>query len=512
MTADTNSPLLGLLLMGTGNDNNSWGDNHNSNVTLLLEQAVADAVSIATTGGTLTLSATQARYNTIRLTGTLASDLVVVVPDTNKTYRFRNSTTGNGFFTRLKCATGSAEVNLPHAGKTTAVTAIGGVPYRDDSSEVGRYVYDAASAPGDVLECNGASMLRASLPELFAKIGTNYGSVDALHFNLPDAYTTGRFLRSRNASVAVGTQQANQNKSHTHTGSGTTSSMSGNTTHTHTGSGTTSGISVGHTHTFTSGGMNSNNLHSHTGSGTTSGVSAFHTHSVSGTSASGGVDHSHTGSGTTSGVSADHSHSGTTSGASVSMSHSHTVSGTTATESVNHTHTTPEFITSVNNGGGANQGNLVNTVGGSAANLVSGVESATHTHTWSGTSSTVDLAHTHTITTGGASVDHSHTYSFTTSGASAYLHTHTFSATTGGDSVDHSHTYSFTTSTVDINHTHSGTTDGQSVDHTHTYSFTTSANTTIDHTHTYSFTTSTGSADGTEARPETLVGVLCIRY
>jgi len=36
------------------------------------------------------------------------------------------------------------------------------------------------------LPCDGSSLLRSDYPDLFAVIGTTYGSVDSTHFNLPD--------------------------------------------------------------------------------------------------------------------------------------------------------------------------------------------------------------------------------------------------------------------------------------------------------------------------------------
>lgn len=48
--------------------------------------------------------------------------------------------------------------------------------------------------PVGYLECNGASLVRTDYAELFAVIGTMYGTVDGTHFNLPDY--RGRFLRS----------------------------------------------------------------------------------------------------------------------------------------------------------------------------------------------------------------------------------------------------------------------------------------------------------------------------
>lgn len=51
--------------------------------------------------------------------------------------------------------------------------------------------------PGNWLSADGASLLRADYPALFAAIGTTYGAADGTHFNLPD-------LQSR-ILVGVGT-------------------------------------------------------------------------------------------------------------------------------------------------------------------------------------------------------------------------------------------------------------------------------------------------------------------
>lgn len=91
-----------------------------------------------------------------------------------------------------------------------------------------------ASVPGGFLYCNGASLLRSAYPELFAAIGTAWGSADSLHFNLPDI--RGRALRGRNngsgndpdaasrtasntggaTGDAVGTVQSDEFVSHAH--------------------------------------------------------------------------------------------------------------------------------------------------------------------------------------------------------------------------------------------------------------------------------------------------------
>ena len=47
--------------------------------------------------------------------------------------------------------------------------------------------YAGTGAPTGYLLQNGASLLRADYPALFAAIGTTYGAVDGTHFTLPTA-------------------------------------------------------------------------------------------------------------------------------------------------------------------------------------------------------------------------------------------------------------------------------------------------------------------------------------
>jgi len=47
-------------------------------------------------------------------------------------------------------------------------------------------IYSGTGTPAHWLRCEGGSVLRATYPELFAVIGTIYGSVDGTHFTLPD--------------------------------------------------------------------------------------------------------------------------------------------------------------------------------------------------------------------------------------------------------------------------------------------------------------------------------------
>lgn len=89
-------------------------------------------------------------------------------------------------------------------------------------------------APTGYLKCNGAAVSRTSYSDLFSAIGTTFGGGNgSTTFNLPDL--RGEFVRGWDDGRGVdsgrvlGSAQAGQNASHTH--SGTTSSDG---SHTHT--------------------------------------------------------------------------------------------------------------------------------------------------------------------------------------------------------------------------------------------------------------------------------------
>ena len=96
--------------------------------------------------------------------------------------------------------------------------------------------FGGETVPTGWLECDGSSLERAgTYNRLYLAIGTKHGAADGTHFNLPDL--RGQFLRgwdhgrakdpdaaSRTAAATggatgdhVGTEQADQNKAHTHT-------------------------------------------------------------------------------------------------------------------------------------------------------------------------------------------------------------------------------------------------------------------------------------------------------
>jgi len=318
VAADTYDSILGLILQGTGNNNNNWGAVANSSMISPAARAIAGVKTITATSGTVDLSGTvppaglrQDVDHIQLLNGALTGDVTVILPNVSKTWWFRNSTT-NAFNVYIKVPGGVSPSGLKQIPQSTHVMIMcdgNGNLYRSDGAEVGSLRISAyPTIGGGALACNGASLLRSAYPDLYNAIGTTWGSVDGTHFTLPNFTDTGRFLRSSSGSLAVGTYQANQNAAHTHTGSGTTSTE--NADHTHTYSGTT-------------GSMNQNASHSHssnaiTGSTTTGGGGFSAGNNGSATINAANTDHQHAYSGTTSGKSGTHSHtySFTTSGGS----------------------------------------------------------------------------------------------------------------------------------------------------------------------------------------------------
>jgi hypothetical protein len=98
--ANTTSTNLKLTVQATGENSGTWGQITNTNL-LILEQAIGgyDAVTLNTTAGaTLTFSngaLSNGKNQVLKLTGTITSNVDVVIPDSiEKTYIIENATTG----------------------------------------------------------------------------------------------------------------------------------------------------------------------------------------------------------------------------------------------------------------------------------------------------------------------------------------------------------------------------------------------------------------------------------
>ena len=110
--ANTTSASLKLTVQQTGENSGTWGQFTNTNL-LILEQAIGGYTGVAlnaTTGATLTFSngaLSNGKDQVIRLTGTITSNVNVVIPDgVEKTYVVENATSG-AFTVTFKTSSGT---------------------------------------------------------------------------------------------------------------------------------------------------------------------------------------------------------------------------------------------------------------------------------------------------------------------------------------------------------------------------------------------------------------------
>ncbi len=116
--ASTYSPNLRLELIGTGEQQGTWGTTTNTNLGTLLEEAIGGYASVTVSDvGDTTLttnngSADQSRNMVINLTGTITAARNVICPAIEKLYVVKNATTG-GFNVTFKVSSQTG-VTIPN--------------------------------------------------------------------------------------------------------------------------------------------------------------------------------------------------------------------------------------------------------------------------------------------------------------------------------------------------------------------------------------------------------------
>ena len=134
----TYSTNLRLELIGTGEQQGSWGNTTNTNLGTLLEQAIGgyEAITVSnvsdTTLTTANGSADQARNMTLNLTGTITATRNVICPAIEKVYIVKNATSG-GFAVTFKVS-GQTGVSIPNGA--TYVLYVDGVDVRQATGSV----------------------------------------------------------------------------------------------------------------------------------------------------------------------------------------------------------------------------------------------------------------------------------------------------------------------------------------------------------------------------------------
>lgn len=136
--ASTYSTNLRLELIGTGEQQGTWGSTTNKNLGTLLEQAICgyESVTVSDAGDT-TLTASnglsdQSRNMVINLTGTLTGSRNVICPAVEKLYVVKNATSG-GFAVTFKVS-GQTGVSVPNG--STVFVYVDGVDARSITGSI----------------------------------------------------------------------------------------------------------------------------------------------------------------------------------------------------------------------------------------------------------------------------------------------------------------------------------------------------------------------------------------
>lgn len=189
MAGDTNSPILGLLIMGDGLHTNNWGDETNDNLTTL-ENAIKGTSSIVVTGNA-TLSQQQCAAAILLFSGSLTADTTITVPATSNQWTVQNNTTG-AFKLNLQVAGGNS-VEIAQGSTALVATpngaSIASLVSNNDLVPLGTVIeYPSLTPPNEnYVLADGSAISRTAFASYFALVGTTFGAGDSFTtFNIPD--------------------------------------------------------------------------------------------------------------------------------------------------------------------------------------------------------------------------------------------------------------------------------------------------------------------------------------
>lgn len=232
----------------------SWVSQANNNTTspegasALWQPEGASSYAFSVSNADVTLTNAQAAHPVLIVSGTLTANVAVILPAFLKTWAVVDMSSHGQYSLSFKTANGTG-VSLSVATEQLVCDGTNILRVGPDPSQLiptGMVVpFFGTTIPAGYLVANGSAVSRMLYANLFAVIGTMYGSGDgSTTFNLPDL--TNRFVRY-GTTAQVGTTVADSIRSHAHSIT--------QTAHTH-------GLSdPGHSHSASTEGAGS---HSHT--------------------------------------------------------------------------------------------------------------------------------------------------------------------------------------------------------------------------------------------------------
>lgn len=349
MSSNFNNGLR-LEMIGTGDQAGVWGSTTNTNLGVLLVDAISGYTSVSILASPQALTANdgaedESRNAVIALVNiTTGADFSVAIPPSEKTYVIKNTsayvaTIYNATAKNGTTSAGGTTIAIP-AGKTMTVWSDGTNVAQQADNFISPALTGTPTAPTAAAGTSTTQIATTAFLATMYPIGSIYSSTVSTNpgtlfgFGTWVAYGAGRVLIGDGGGYTAGATGGSADAivvSHTHTASSSSSSSftgsAGNTSydgyaHTHSINITSGYTSTNHTHavyisdpghlhasglgqsnnsygagsgngTYIGSGLNT--LSAYTGiSATTGNPSADHNHSVIGTSGNGSIDHKHT--------------------------------------------------------------------------------------------------------------------------------------------------------------------------------------------------------------------------
>lgn len=201
----------------------SWVSQANNNTTspegasTLWQPEGASSYSFSVSNADVTLTNAQAAHPVLIVSGTLTANVAVILPAFLKTWAVVDMSSHGQYSLSFKTANGTG-VSLSVATEQLVCDGTNILRVGPDPSQLiptGMVVpFFGTTIPAGYLVANGSSVSRTLYANLFAVIGTKYGTGDgSTTFNLPDLMN--RFVRYGTVAQA-GTKVADSLRSHTH--------------------------------------------------------------------------------------------------------------------------------------------------------------------------------------------------------------------------------------------------------------------------------------------------------
>lgn len=193
--ASTYTTRLRLEKQGDGENPNSWGTILNTNVIDLIDQAIGGYVKVTVSSAAITLSELngqndQSRNAILEVAGSLTADVTITIPQVQKQYFVKGSTTGNSFSAFITTGAGNL-FRVPKDYSTVIMTDGASIAAIEPQSSVSTFttnllsVVSAANFAGTLSATTGVFTTQIITPivSTATSLAIRVNDADRVHIN-----------------------------------------------------------------------------------------------------------------------------------------------------------------------------------------------------------------------------------------------------------------------------------------------------------------------------------------